>query len=204
MAAAILEMTSKGFGCTGVVDETGELLGIITDGDLRRHMADGLLQQTAREVMTAEPAHHRGRGAAERGAAPDDRADAPDHRDLRHGRTPPGRHRARARLPARRPRLSVGRPHRHSGPFWFDPSARQAAAPDCRTIAAGAGGGHRGGGGSAARRRRGAGRDRRRAHPDAVAAARPRGRDDRAGRSARAPAGRWRRCGRRGGPLGWW
>ena len=55
MAAAILEMTSKGFGCTGVTDGEGNLLGIITDGDLRRHMADGLLQQPAREVMTAGP-----------------------------------------------------------------------------------------------------------------------------------------------------
>jgi len=55
MATAILEMTSKGFGCTGVINPDGNLLGIITDGDLRRHMADGLLQQTAREVMTVEP-----------------------------------------------------------------------------------------------------------------------------------------------------
>ncbi|WP_299644157.1 KpsF/GutQ family sugar-phosphate isomerase [Devosia sp.] len=55
VADAILEMTSKGFGCTGVVDGTGELLGIITDGDLRRHMADGLLRQTAVEVMTVGP-----------------------------------------------------------------------------------------------------------------------------------------------------
>lgn len=55
VATAILEMTSKGFGCTGVIDEGGELLGIITDGDLRRHMADGLLKQTALEVMTTGP-----------------------------------------------------------------------------------------------------------------------------------------------------
>ena len=55
VADAILEMTSKGFGCTGVLDTSGTLLGIITDGDLRRHMADGLLQQTAGEVMTASP-----------------------------------------------------------------------------------------------------------------------------------------------------
>ncbi|MBL8595324.1 MAG: KpsF/GutQ family sugar-phosphate isomerase [Devosia sp.] len=55
VATAILEMTSKGFGCTGVVNEAGELLGIITDGDLRRHMADGLLQQSAAVVMTVGP-----------------------------------------------------------------------------------------------------------------------------------------------------
>lgn len=55
VAEAILEMTSKGFGCTSVIDGAGELLGIITDGDLRRHMADGLLGQTAVEVMTIGP-----------------------------------------------------------------------------------------------------------------------------------------------------
>ncbi|WP_291389728.1 KpsF/GutQ family sugar-phosphate isomerase [Devosia sp.] len=55
VASAILEMTSKGFGCTGVIDENGDLLGIITDGDLRRHMADGLLQQSADAVMTTNP-----------------------------------------------------------------------------------------------------------------------------------------------------
>lgn len=55
VADAILEMTSKGFGCTGVVDEAGELLGIITDGDLRRHMADGLLNEKAGVVMTVNP-----------------------------------------------------------------------------------------------------------------------------------------------------
>lgn len=55
VADAILEMTSKGFGCTGVVDETGQLLGIITDGDLRRHMAAGMLARTAADVMTRTP-----------------------------------------------------------------------------------------------------------------------------------------------------
>lgn len=55
VGSAIIEMTSKGFGCTGVIDADGQLLGIITDGDLRRHMADGLLNQTAIEVMTTSP-----------------------------------------------------------------------------------------------------------------------------------------------------
>jgi arabinose-5-phosphate isomerase len=54
-AQAILEMTSKGFGCTGVVDGAGQLVGIVTDGDLRRHMASGLLEQTAEAIMTAAP-----------------------------------------------------------------------------------------------------------------------------------------------------
>ena len=42
------------------------LSGIVTDGDLRRHMA-GLLDQTAGEVMTARPAHHRPRCTGRRG-----------------------------------------------------------------------------------------------------------------------------------------
>ena len=55
MDAAILEMTSKGFGCTAVVDGSGQLQGIITDGDLRRHMAAGLLAERAGTVMTRGP-----------------------------------------------------------------------------------------------------------------------------------------------------
>jgi len=52
---AILEMTNKGFGCAGVIDDQGRLTGIITDGDLRRHMSDTLLQLTCGHVMTADP-----------------------------------------------------------------------------------------------------------------------------------------------------
>jgi len=55
MAEAILTMTERRFGCVGVTDANGALAGIITDGDLRRHMAGGLLDRTAREVMTAKP-----------------------------------------------------------------------------------------------------------------------------------------------------
>lgn len=55
VADAILEMTSKGFGCTGVLAADGTLAGIITDGDLRRHMASGMLARTAGEVMTRTP-----------------------------------------------------------------------------------------------------------------------------------------------------
>jgi arabinose-5-phosphate isomerase len=53
MADIIVLMTSKSFGCVGVVGEAGELLGVITDGDLRRHMADGFLAMDAASVMTA-------------------------------------------------------------------------------------------------------------------------------------------------------
>ncbi len=52
MSVAILEMTAKSFGCLGVVDAKGALQGIITDGDLRRHMSDNLLDRTTGDVMT--------------------------------------------------------------------------------------------------------------------------------------------------------
>lgn len=55
MDEAILVMTAKRFGCVGIVDPAGSLLGVITDGDLRRHMAAGLLNLNARDVMTAQP-----------------------------------------------------------------------------------------------------------------------------------------------------
>lgn len=56
MADALVEMSTKGFGCVGVTDpQTGTLLGIITDGDLRRHMAPDLTAQRVEAVMTAAP-----------------------------------------------------------------------------------------------------------------------------------------------------
>lgn len=54
MPAVLLEMSGKGFGVTGVTGAEGGLAGIITDGDLRRHM-DGLLGHSAAEVMTVDP-----------------------------------------------------------------------------------------------------------------------------------------------------
>jgi len=55
MSDAILEMTTKGFGCVGIIDARGSLVGIITDGDLRRHMRDDLLDQSVEDVMTRAP-----------------------------------------------------------------------------------------------------------------------------------------------------
>ena len=55
MADAVLVMTAKSFGCVGVVDQSGSLIGIVTDGDLRRNMADDLLSRRVGEVMTAAP-----------------------------------------------------------------------------------------------------------------------------------------------------
>ncbi|HWK01400.1 MAG TPA: KpsF/GutQ family sugar-phosphate isomerase [Xanthobacteraceae bacterium] len=55
MSDAIVEMTAKGFGCVGIVGTNGDLAGIITDGDLRRHMSENLLSRTVDEVMTKNP-----------------------------------------------------------------------------------------------------------------------------------------------------
>ncbi|AQS46652.1 D-arabinose 5-phosphate [Thioclava nitratireducens] len=54
MPDALLMMSQKGFGVVGVTDEAGRLTGIVTDGDLRRHM-QGLLEHKVSEVMTANP-----------------------------------------------------------------------------------------------------------------------------------------------------
>jgi arabinose-5-phosphate isomerase len=55
MSDAILQMSAKGFGCVGIVDARGLLVGIITDGDLRRHMRNDLLDSAVDEVMTRAP-----------------------------------------------------------------------------------------------------------------------------------------------------
>jgi arabinose-5-phosphate isomerase len=55
MSDALVEMTAKRLGCVGVVDEQKCLVGIITDGDLRRHMAPDLLQRPVKSIMTGKP-----------------------------------------------------------------------------------------------------------------------------------------------------
>ena len=55
MSEAITVMTAKSFGCVGIVDADGRLAGIITDGDLRRHMSTNLLDRRVEEVMTRAP-----------------------------------------------------------------------------------------------------------------------------------------------------
>ena len=55
MAAALAEMSAKGLGCVGIVRDGGELAGIITDGDLRRHMRPDLLDAKVETVMTRSP-----------------------------------------------------------------------------------------------------------------------------------------------------
>jgi len=55
MSQALLEMTAKRLGCVCVLDERGQPLGIVTDGDLRRHMADDLPRRSVEDIMTRNP-----------------------------------------------------------------------------------------------------------------------------------------------------
>jgi arabinose-5-phosphate isomerase len=55
MSEAVLVMTSKSFGCVGIIDGKGRLTGMITDGDLRRHMTADLLARRVRGIMTEKP-----------------------------------------------------------------------------------------------------------------------------------------------------
>ena len=55
MRDVLITMTSGGFGVAGVTDDSGALVGIITDGDLRRHMERELIDRPARDVMTSAP-----------------------------------------------------------------------------------------------------------------------------------------------------
>ncbi len=55
MSDAILEMSAKGLGCVGIIDPHGQLVGIITDGDLRRNMRNDLLDARVDDIMTRGP-----------------------------------------------------------------------------------------------------------------------------------------------------
>lgn len=55
MSEGIVLMTQRGFGVLGVVDELRQLIGVITDGDLRRHVSSNLLDKSAGEIMTPSP-----------------------------------------------------------------------------------------------------------------------------------------------------
>ena len=55
MSDALVIMTSKSWGCLGVVDTEGCLVGIITDGDLRRHMSTNIIEKTTSDIMTRNP-----------------------------------------------------------------------------------------------------------------------------------------------------
>ena len=55
VSEVLLVITRGSFGCAGVVDTSGVLVGIVTDGDLRRHLGADLLTKTASDIMTVQP-----------------------------------------------------------------------------------------------------------------------------------------------------
>ena len=55
MKDVIVKITNKNFGCIGVLDQSKSLIGVITDGDLRRHMKNDMLQKKAKDVMSKSP-----------------------------------------------------------------------------------------------------------------------------------------------------
>ena len=55
MQAVLLEMTSKRLGCVGFINQTGDLTGILTDGDLRRCLSSKILEEKAIDLMTKNP-----------------------------------------------------------------------------------------------------------------------------------------------------
>ena len=55
MSEALIEMSGKGFGCLGIINDQGVFCGVFTDGDLRRAMAPDLLTKTIQDVMTRTP-----------------------------------------------------------------------------------------------------------------------------------------------------
>ena len=69
MSEAIVEMSAKGFGCVAVTGRDGKLAGVITDGDLRRHMRADLLQAPVDDIMTVIAENRATRPIGGRGAA---------------------------------------------------------------------------------------------------------------------------------------
>lgn len=55
MSDALLTITGKKFGCAGVLSEDGKLIGIVTDGDIRRHLGADFMEKRVAEVMTKAP-----------------------------------------------------------------------------------------------------------------------------------------------------
>ncbi|RUT26717.1 KpsF/GutQ family sugar-phosphate isomerase [Asaia sp. W19] len=60
LSNVIMEMTRKAFGCIGIIDETGALIGLVSDGDLRPALTRNLDTTTAGEIMNRDPITTRG------------------------------------------------------------------------------------------------------------------------------------------------
>ena len=125
MSDALVEMTSKGFGCVGIVDARGHIVGIVTDGDLRRHMRPDLMTALVDDVMTKNPKTI-GRDLLASEALEilnSSKITALIVTDARQA----GRHRPPARHPARR--RGVG------APFIVVAAERRRPARYCRSVA---------------------------------------------------------------------
>ena len=66
MGEAIAVVSGQGFGCVAVIDEAGFLAGIVTDGDIRRHLGDGLLSTGRSRQSLTSPSEDDAAGCAAR------------------------------------------------------------------------------------------------------------------------------------------
>ena len=55
MDKALIQMTKKSFGCLGIINKNKKLIGIITDGDLRRKMNPDIIKKSVKKIMTKKP-----------------------------------------------------------------------------------------------------------------------------------------------------
>jgi len=55
MSEVLIEIAARRYGCVGVTDAAGRLVGIVTDGDLRRHMGPAILDTPVTDIMTRDP-----------------------------------------------------------------------------------------------------------------------------------------------------
>ena len=83
MDRALLLMTGKGFGCLGAVGADGRLVGVLTDGDLRRAMGPDLLGRSVGDVMNPAPRTIGADALGRRGAARHERGAAARHEPVR-------------------------------------------------------------------------------------------------------------------------
>ncbi len=95
MSGALVTMTQKSFGCLGIVDAKGKLIGIVTDGDLRRHMGADLVRARTADIMTRRPKTATAEDAGLGRARADQRL--AHHRAVRRREGQAGRHRAHSR-----------------------------------------------------------------------------------------------------------
>ena len=132
-------MTEKRFGCLGIVNDDGVLIGIVTDGDLRRAMGPDLLSRRAGDIMTASPRTIGPDALAAEALHAMNARERAGHRAVRGGRRgPPGRHPACARPAAGgagmsgRPGACAAQPERRTGGYLSARERGRATLPTRR------------------------------------------------------------------------